>query len=377
MSDSPAKFIHAHIRRMRGYEPGLQPQAEQGKLIKLNTNESPFPPSSKVIAALEEALQANRLHLYPDPLSRKLRRVIGEDYGLSEKHVLIGNGSDEILTLIFRATLGSQSQGVLVCTQPSYSLYPILAQALGLSPQDICEVPLQKNWHIDFTALLRELKSQASKKQLAVLANPNAPTGIAEPLMEVLDFAKANPVLSLVDEAYAPFGGQSIGSYAGTQAYPRLLVCGTFSKVYSLAGQRIGWLLAHPDIICQLDKIRDSYNVSYLAQIAALTAWQEKEEIQKRIQTICENRSYLLTQLSAMGFHSLPASANFIFTQPPPEKLSAAEYSQALAENKIFVRHFPKQGRISEYVRISIGSIEDLEKFLLCTHKCLAFPKLL
>ena len=372
MPDSPKKFIHSHIRQMQGYEPGLQPQTEQNTVIKLNTNENPFPPGPKVLAALEEALKANRLHLYPDPHARKLRRAIGEDYGLSAEHVLIGNGSDEILALIFRAALAPPpSRAGLIYPKPSYSLYPILAQALGLEAQDICEVPLQEDWHIDFAALLRELKAQEARKQLAVLSNPNAPTGIAKPLTEILDFVEANPVLTLVDEAYAPFWGQSLGSQAGTEDYPRLLVCGTFSKAYSLAGQRIGWLLAHPEIICQLDKLRDSYNVSYLAQAAALAAWQDKEEVQKRIQIVCENRDYLLTQLSAMGFHSLPASANFVFTQPPSEKLSAADYSRRLAEDKILVRHFPGQGRISEYVRISIAGIEDIKKLVLCTQKYL------
>ena len=390
---------------MQGYEPGLQPQAEQSAVVKLNTNENPFPPSPKVIAAIKEALEikaeAKRLHLYPDPLSRKLRCMIGEDYGLSAKHVLIGNGSDEILALVFRAVFAPQSEGGLLCPWPSYSLYPILAQGLGLKSQNICKVPLQRDWRIDFAALLQPLNDKGSNKarqtrkaekaeesglvkkvgefretaegrpRLAVLANPNAPTGIAEALEKVLDFVKANPVLSLVDEAYAPFWGQSLGTHAGTEDYPRLMVCGTFSKAYSLAGQRIGWLLAHPDIICQLDKIRDSYNVSYLSQIAAYAAWQDKEELQKRLQTVRENRSYLLRQLSAMGFHSLPASANFVFTKPPPEKLDAAEYCRRLAENQILVRHFPKQGRVSEYVRITIASMEDLEKLLSCTQKCL------
>ena len=381
---SPIEFIHKHIRQMEAYVPGFQPDPEEGPIIKLNTNESPFPPSPKVLEAMEKALRSERLHLYPDPLSRKLRYAIGKEYGLSEKHALIGNGSDEILSLVFRAVLAPYPKGFgLLCVQPSYSLYRVLGQALGLGFGNIREIPLRSDWRINFPALIEELENErerGSKIGLVALANPNAPTGIAEAPKDILAFAAAKPVLTLVDEAYALFCSQSLGPYAGTEEYPRLLVCGTFSKAYSLAGQRIGWLLAHPDIISQIDKVRDSYNVSYLAQVAALAAWEDKKENQKRIEELSKNRSYLVKQLSEMGFQSLDSSANFIFTRPPIEgkggkKLSAADYSQNLTENKILVRHFPNAERISEYVRISISKKEELEELLSCTRKYLGIQK--
>ena len=348
---------------MKGYTPGLQPRWEEekkNKIIKLNTNENPFPPSKLVISALKNAIKKNRMHLYPDSSSLKLRQAIGQSYDLSEDCVLIGNGSDELLSILFRAVLASGD--AIAQPYPSYSLYPIIAESLAAKS---INVPLMKNWHINFQKLLEETKSRKSKVKIVVFANPNAPTGIAESIDEIISFIKANPVISFVDEAYAPFWKDSLASYI--PKLQGLVVCGSFSKAFSLAGQRIGYLLAHPKIIKDLNKIRDSYNISYLAQEMALAAWQDKKEFQKRIKIICMRREALIRELDKLGFETLEAAANFIFTKPPKHMFTANTYGQILAKHRILIRHFPRPSRISNYVRISIGTASDMKKLIKCT----------
>ncbi len=363
-------FILPRLKQMQAYVPGFQPQNEQKEYIKLNTNENPFPPSPAVIDALKKALDLEknqRLHLYPNPPARRLRQAIAGEYQLSEDHILVGNGSDEVLSLLFRGVLDVGE--CLIGCEPSYSLYPVLAQTVGAKYKAI---PLKQNWHVDFQAIEDALKNTSEKEtnnhtKLVILANPNAPTSLAETDQNILGFANTNPSLTVVDEAYAAFMQKSLGSKAGSKDYPRLIVCGTFSKSHSLAGQRIGWLLAAPSLIHQLDKIRDSYNVNYLGQVAALAAWQDKAEINRRIAIIQSNREFLSKQLSKLGFSTIPASANFIFTQPPPRAGSALEYSRFLADRKIYVRYFPKPQRITNHVRITIGTKEELEMLVKVT----------
>ncbi len=377
MNQRPESFILPHIRQMQGYIPGLQPKNRE--IIKLNTNENPFPPSRFVKKSIQKAISQERLHLYPEPLSRELRQAIGKDYGLLEENVMIGNGSDEILSLIFRAlfktshqnTMASESfnqtkyKSVIFC-EPSYSLYPVLAQTLAIRYETI---ELTENWHTNFSGLLEAV--QKNKHKLVILANPNAPTSVAETRSSILSFAKKNPALTLVDEAYAPFWGDSLGDQAGSEEYPRLLVSGSFSKGYSLAGQRIGWLLGQARFIQELDKLRDSYNVNYLSQTVSLAAWQDKKTNQKRIQIICQTRQKLIKALEQLGFYTLPAQANFIFTKPPKANEQASHitynYLSFLEKKNIIVRHFSKPVRISPYVRITIGKKNDMKKLIKAT----------
>ena len=375
------ELIHSHINRMSPYIPGFQPHSGSRPFIKLNTNESPFPPSRKVILSLKKALKQNKLHLYPDPSCIQLRRVIGNKFDLPSENVMITNGSDEALSLLFRSVLSSKSS--LIIQEPTYSLYPVLAK---INDASCISVPLQADWKINFSRLIQAVNtgsiphknSKADQKQkkppppihLAVIANPNSPTGIAESVKQILGFAKENPSLTLVDEAYLPFMGSrwtdfSAGKYAGTKDFPRLTVCGSFSKAYSLAGQRVGWLLAHPDLIRSLDKIRDSYNLSGLAQEAALAAWKDEKGFLHTINRICRNRKKLNSELDKLGFHTLPSSANFIFTRPPLG-LTARDYNSFLTSKDIFVRYFD-QKRVSDYVRITIGTKKDMKRLLNTT----------
>ncbi len=372
----PADFVLPRIRNMRAYQPGLQ--MKDRSVIKLNTNESPFPPFKSVKREIERALSQNRLHLYPDPQCRELRRAIARKYGLKKENVMIGNGSDEILSLLFR-TLLAPAERVLL-PQPTYSLYPTLAAQVGA---EVVEIALKEDWRIDFPAahktLTKEKTEQEKREQekreqaektkeikLALIANPNAPTGIAERSEDILAFASSNPALTLIDEAYSNFCGQSVAPHLRQPEYSRLLVSGTFSKAYGLAGLRVGWLAANPDLIAELDKMRDSYNVNLIGQAAALAALQNEALLQKRIDKIKKRRLYLTEKLDELGFQTLPSAANFIFTHPPSEVGSASDYQQYLQEAKILVRYFPED-RCREFVRISIGRKRELKKLIAQT----------
>ena len=367
---NPNEFILENIKRMKAYVPGLQ--LNDPDIIKLNTNENPFPISNKIKEALISEIEKLHLHKYPDPLSQKLRDKISEIYKTTPKNIVIGNGSDEILSFVFRSILDSTR--TIIAPNPSYSLYPVLAASLGAN---FISVNLTSDWKVDFPSMLHNISKQITP--LTVITNPNSPTGICEHKTEILKFADQNPGLTLIDEAYVDFGGESIAEYAGTKKYPRLMSCNTFSKAYSLAGQRIGWLIADESIISEIDKIRDSYNVSRLAQTAALAALQDMEEIKRRIKIICETRDWLINELNKLNFYTLPSSSNFIFTSPPKLSLNqsideAKIFYDYLLQNKVLIRYFPVD-KLREFVRISIGTKKEMERLVELIHKFINLQK--
>ncbi len=368
----PENFVIEHIRKMQGYVPGLQPQSQnKERIIKLNTNENPFPPSQQVLTALKKAIDSQRLQLYPNPTASELRKCVAESFDLSPEYVLLGNGSDEVLSILLRSLLLSKD-ALLMC-QPSYSLYPVIVQLLNAK---IFFTDLKEDWHVNFEKLT-ETVHKNSEIKIVVLVNPNAPTSLAEKEEDLLHFIKNNPCLTLVDEAYMPFHSYkkntSIASFIKENHYERLVVSGTFSKAYSLAGQRIGWLIARPELIQELDKMRDSYNLNFLGQVAGLVAWKDQSQVRKNIETIIHTREKLVKDLGLLGFTTLTPSANFIFTKP--NFTSAEKYSTLLTENKIYVRHWKDQGRVSEYVRISIGTQEDMDVLVDVTQKLMRSNK--
>ena len=357
---------------MHGYVPGLQPDG--GEIIKLNTNENPFPVSEKVRAALSREIESNRLHLYPNPTSAPLRARLAEVHGRENGCVLVGNGSDEVLSILFRGVL--EPEDSIVFANPSYSLYPVLADILGVTQ---IAPELRADWRMDFPALLAASRGSGNKTRngkaipdapLTVITNPNAPTGIAAKRNELLMFARENQGLTLVDEAYVEFGGESVADAAGTSEFPRLLVCNTMSKVYSLAGMRVGWLLGHPEIIAELDKVRDSYNLSRLAQTAALAVLDDLDVVRERVEAVKRDRDAMIRDLGELGFSTLPSSANFIFTKPPETSGGAGAYFKFLNERRIIVRYFDKP-RLNEFVRISVGNPEQIAKLLEATREFL------
>jgi histidinol-phosphate aminotransferase len=369
----PVDFVHPYLRSMHGYVPGLQ--TDDPAIIKLNTNENPFPVSESVVRALIAEIESQRLQKYPDPVSSKLREALARRYKRPAECFLVGNGSDEILSILFRAVLSPER--AMVTALPTYSLYPVIA---GLVQAACIEVPVRtSDWRIDLNAMIARITAPAAERsepgpQIALcgFANPNAPTGIAETRDAVLSFARTNPVLTLIDEAYAEFGDCSVFDCAGTDDFPRLIVSGTASKSLSLAGGRIGWLCAAPDFVRELEKIKDSYNVSRLAQTAALAAVEDTAELNRRIRVVVENRSYLTASLRAFGFETLPSSANFIFTRPPAALKAAAEKAgvkadsagqacyEYLLKQKILVRYW-NTPLLRDWVRITIGTGEQMQ----------------
>jgi histidinol-phosphate aminotransferase len=337
-------FVRPHIRAMTGYVPGLQLNDRQ--ILKLNTNENPFPLPEAALADIQYELLRNRLHLYPSPDSAVLRERIGELYGCGAESVFIGNGSDEILRLIFQLFLGPD-EGVVVL-DPSYSLYPVLA---GMFQARLECIPLKEDWTADLESML------LSRAKLAVITNPNAPTGIEVRRKDLLDFVDRWNRPVLIDEAYTAFGTESVMREAGRRSH--LMVCSTFSKSFSLAGMRIGWLIAHPDLIREIDKLRDSYNLSFLSQAAALAALKHLPVLLEHAAEVCRVRDDFMQSLSSIGFEVLPSKANFVFAAPPSGN-GRAVYDY-LFDHNILVRYF-SQERIRRFVRISIGTEESMRR---------------
>jgi len=367
MFSNPVDFVLPRIRRMRSYIPGFQPK--DPAIIKLNSNENPFPISENVKAALLREIESGPMQKYPDPSARTLREKLAAKHSQSPENFIIGNGSDEILSILFRCLL--EDEEVVVTANPTYSLYPVLAQMTGAA---ISEIDLRDDWHMDFNAMLAQTASRLAK--LTIIANPNAPTGLAESAADILDFAERNKGLTLVDEAYVDFGAQSVAKYAGSEKYPRLLVCGTFSKAYSLAGARLGWLAAAKELCVEFEKIKDSYNVSRLAQAAGAAALDDEAEIQRRHEIVKQVREKTTTALRSSGFHCLDSSANFIFASPPGKDAhrEAEAYFKFLEGHGILIRYFSSP-RCRDFVRITIGTDEQMKLLLQRTEEFLSERK--
>ena len=337
---------------MHGYVPGLQ--KNDTEIIKLNSNENPYPPSDAVLKALGSlASGAMPLQKYPPPRSSGLRSALESRYSLPPGSVLCGNGSDEVLALLFRSLMDPGDSFVM--PDPTYSLYPILADAVGV--QGIA-VPVDEALHIRFDALLTEANARGSK--MIIMAMPNAPTGLYESTEQIETLIRSFAGWVVLDEAYAPFAENSFMHRAGTD-FPNLICISTFSKAWSLAGMRIGWMAAHPELVQQIDKLRDSYNLSRAAQMAAEAAiadiaWQEENA--RRIK---ESREWLQKELSRLGFECLQSSANFVFARVPSgDPNQARSIFEFLEEKKILIRYFSAP-RTAPYLRISIGTPEQME----------------
>lgn len=361
---NPESFVVPNVYSMSGYVPGEQ--LNDPDIIKLNTNENPFPPSQAVINALKKELDLTRLQLYPDPVSGELRRTLANKFKRSEDNILAGNGSDDVLAIFFRTFLSGKE---LLIPWPTYSLYPVLA-AIYNTKVIFCD--LNSDWSVNFEALLSKVH-ESSKPPIVMFANPNAPTGVNVSSEKILLFAENNPGLTLIDEAYAAFGGDSVMKEAGSSEFPRLLASGTFSKSHSLAGQRIGWITAHPDFILEMDKVRDSYNLSKLSQVAAVAALNDTAEHEKRFKEIIRTREFTASELKKRGFSFPESKTNFLFIKPPENiknadsaKTTAEEYYEYLKGKKLLIRYF-SQERIKEYVRVTIGRDDQMKKFLEIT----------
>ena len=350
-------FWNSRVKKLSPYTPGEQPK--DGKIVKLNTNENPYPPSPKVIEAVKNAA-GERLRLYPDPECAAFREAAAARYGVKPQQVFAGNGSDEVLAFAFGAFFESGEKAArILFPDITYSFYPVYANLWEIPYRTIALAQ-------DFSININDYKISSGG---VIFPNPNAPTAVALPLDEILSLAeyleKQGKVL-IVDEAYIAFSGaggvKSAVSFINT--HPNLLTVHTFSKSASLAGLRFGFAVGNEKLIEGLCRIRDSFN-SYTIDLlalagaaAAVTDAAYYEEINSRVIATRERTAQALQDL---GFTVLPSSANFLFVKPP--KISGAELFAALRSRNILVRHFNKE-RIADFLRISIGTDADMDKVL-------------
>ncbi len=339
-------LIRPSVQELAAYTPGEQPRVEG--LIKLNTNENPYPPSPAVGRFMTECA-AETLRLYPDPVCSALRERIAAIHGCAEEQVFVGNGSDEVLRVCMRAF--TRTGGAAAAFEPSYSLYPVLAAAEEV---EFRRVPLGEGFA--WAEPPEELDAT-----LFLLANPNAPTGVFYPLERIEDFGRRFQGVVLVDEAYVDFSGGRNGLGLALRL-PNVLVCRTMSKSFSLAGLRLGYAIGSADLIRALYKLKDSYNVDRLAQGIALAALGDLPWMQANAAKIVATRQRVENELRKRGFEVVPSAANFLFVKPPMG-LTAKDLFSKLRNAKILVRYFPGS-RTGEYLRVSMGTDEQMDAFL-------------
>lgn len=343
-----SRFLAPRLASLEAYVPGEQPREMQ--YVKLNTNESPYPPCPAVERAVSTAA-VRRLNLYPDPAGSELRRALAARYGLAAENVLLGNGSDEILNFAFTA-FASPEKGA-ACPDISYGFYPVFAALHGLP---LLEVPLKE----DFTLCPRDYYGL---DRLIVFANPNAPTGLSIRPEQVEDILRHNPdSVVVVDEAYVDFGAESCAKLV--KQYDNLVVCMTFSKSRSMAGARLGFALAQPALIADLETIRCStnpYNINSLTLAAGAAAIGQDEYYMENCRRVAQTRAYTKEQLDRRGFVTLPSLANFLFTSCPGR--DGGELYRALKARGVLVRWWDKP-RLRPFVRVTIGTPEQMNVFL-------------
>jgi len=345
-------YLRPNIERMRGYVPGEQPKTPG--LIKLNTNENPYPPSPKVIEALRAALDG-RLRLYPDPQSLGLRQKLGLRFGFDPSQILIGNGCDDILNLCVRAFVGEGEK--LAYFWPSYSLYPVLADIQGAQK---LQLPLDAQFQIERIPSLDGVR-------LLFITQPNAPSGVWLDKKTIRHIIETMPGVVVIDEAYADFASDNCLDLVGK--YPNLLVARSFSKSYALAGMRLGWVVGPTALISALDKVKDSYNVNRLSQLAGEAAIEDAPYFEQIVRKVKATRNRVIERLEAWKFFVYPSQTNFVFAKPPPP-LTAKQWFERLRERKVLVRWWDAD-RIRDFARISIGTDEEMNQFLEATHETL------
>lgn len=339
-----SRFFSSKYAALEAYTPGEQPK--DMKYIKLNTNESPYPPSPSVLRAVEE--EAARLQLYSDPECTPLVAESAKVFGIKKEQILMTNGSDEILNFAFMAF--SDKEHPIVFPDVTYGFYPVFAR-LNEIPYE--EIPLRSDFSIDVDAFCGINKN-------IVIANPNAPTGIALPLSDIERIVSSNPdSVVIIDEAYVDFGAQSAISLVNK--YDNLIVTGTFSKSRSLAGARLGFGIACESLIADLNTIKYStnpYNVNRMTMAAGFHALLDNDYYMQNCKRICESRGWTATRLREMGFRMTDSSANFLFVES--DEVSGEELYRRLKARGILIRHFSKP-RISNFNRITIGTPEEMK----------------
>jgi len=338
-----SKFWSAVVGGLTPYVPGEQPKL--ANLVKLNTNENPYPPSPRVLAAVQAELGADgsRLRLYPDPNSDALKSAVAREFGVEAKEVFFGNGSDEVLAHVFLALL--KHDRPILFPDITYSFYPVYC---GLYGVEYRTVPLAEDFSL-------RVEDYIQPNRGIIFPNPNAPTGRLVDLPGIERLLAANPdSVVVIDEAYVDFGGESAISLV--HRFPNLLVVHTFSKSRSLAGLRVGFAVGQPHLIEALERVKNSFNsypLDRLAIVGAAAALEDREYFETTRQAVISTRAQLTAELQEMGFEVMPSAANFVFTRHPQR--DAGQLAAQLRERSIIVRHF-KQPRIDQFLRITVGT---------------------
>lgn len=339
-----SKFFTDRLSSLVPYVPGEQPQDK--KYIKLNTNESPFPPSENVYKAVYE--ESKKLQLYSDPICADLIKQMSKLYGIPEDMIVFTNGSDEVLNFAFMAFADEKSP--LAFADITYGFYPVFAE---LNRIPYTEIPLKEDFSIcveDYIGINKTI----------VIANPNAPTGIFMPLSDIERIVASNPYnVVIIDEAYVDFGGESAKKLLSK--YSNLLVVGTFSKSRSMAGARLGFGFGSPELIRDINTIRFStnpYNINRMTSAAGVAALESQKYYDEKCEEIISTREWFTNELKKLGFEVIPSTTNFVFAKSG--KIGGEELYLALKDKGILVRHFNKE-RIKEYNRITIGTREQMQ----------------
>jgi histidinol-phosphate aminotransferase len=373
----PQSLIRPLVQALHAYVPGEQPKIKG--LIKLNTNENPYPPSPRVLTAVKAAVDG-RLRLYPNPTAQALREKLAKLHDCAPENIIVGNGSDEALALAVRcfveptrgssAIFGKQADRARATVQyftPSYSLYQVLADIHGAAKN---AVSLKPDFSLPNVAELKRSKEWDFKAALTFITTPNAPSGRGYKTAELEKLCRAQKGVVVLDEAYVDFADENALKLA--LKFPHVLVARTFSKAYSLCFQRVGYYVGHADLIAALDKIRDSYNVNGLGQIAAAATLDDLKFYRANFKKIISTREWLSSELTKLGFRVLPSQTNFILAKPP--LFPAKNWLQKLRFRKILVRWFSAPD-VSDYLRVTIGTPAEAQSLVGAVCKILAVSK--
>lgn len=337
------------VQRLSAYVPGEQPR-EPG-FIKINTNEFPYPPAAAVIDALRAIAESPVFHKYPNATSSDLRAAVAQRVGVNSNQVLVGNGSDEVLRLICHAFLCPENSDQIGMLYPTYTLYRTLAEMFGCSARTF--ETAAPDYAIPQAAYTAPVK-------VFFLANPNPPIGTLYSEDDIRRLASADPErLVVVDEAYVDFAPEGSSSVKLVAEFPNVLVTRSFSKSFGLAGMRVGLVMGAPELIAEMDKIRDSYNLNLVSQKIAEAAWDSADYYSEKCRQICADRDYLGSELEARGFVVPESQGNFVLARHP----EARKFFLGLRERKILVRYFDAPS-LQDALRISIGTRAEVDSVL-------------
>lgn len=362
---STQSLIRPLVRELHPYVYGEQPKIKG--LIKLNTNENPFPPSPKVLRAIKSAVDG-RLRLYPNPTAQQVREKLAKLHHCKSDNIIVGNGSDELLALAVRcftepAQKSKSAKSLIQYFTPSYSLYPVLADIHGSAKN---AVPLKPNFNLPNVAELKRGGAWNFNAALTFVTTPNAPSGCGYKTSELEKLCRAQKGVVILDEAYVDFADENAMKLG--LKFPHVLIARTFSKAYSLCFQRVGYFVGNEELIAALHKIRDSYNVNGLGQIAAEATLDDLHFYHNNFKKIVATRKWLSRELTLLGFRVFPSQTNFVLVVPP--RYTAKDWLQKLRDEKILVRWFSSP-EVNHYLRITIGTLAEMDVLVRVAAKIL------